>query len=394
MKRSRRKLSFWEECQAFVFGGLGKGLLRTASRQAGTITRFAEVLVEPKIEKWTRKMKPLPGTRVPRFPTAALRPFKYKDGISEEMLESDNVVIARKIRGCGVEATAKKGRFTKIVFTKGEKRDLLDSLPELRDAVLPEAIANGKFFFEIRAKGGEAFTNGLLHSTKENAAITIEKHGHPEVFVLAVHKLNGHDTSKLAFDEMRGLCDLVAKKIPHGKVPEIATTTDAKRALKEAVWKENEVEDPEPECDGIVAMSKSEPSKGMKVFRDKPLKSYDLIVMGFEDSKAEKFKGKGVASLIVGDGVKKLGKVNVAREDLRIAIKQNPDRWLNKVVRIVGERQTKTGAILKPRLKGDDSLPDLDPEKYYIRWDLDPKDVKPFDPDAAAAKKPEMATVT
>lgn len=379
MSKSKRSLTFWQECQCLA-GGIATGLFRAAGLRSGMITRFTEVLVEPHLEKAISKMKPI--GRVPSFPIAGIRPWKFKEGVSEEMLNDDAVVLVRQIKGKGVEATVKDRRFVKLVSMRGEKVDLLDGVPELRDAILPETVANGKFYFEIRSRDGEAFTEDLLHASKEAAAATVEDHGHPEVFVLAVHKLNGRDTSKLPFAEMRELTELVARAIPHGKLPEIAETTDAKHALKDAVWSENESDEVEAETDGILAMSITEPNKGMKIHQDKPPRTYNLVVMGFEEPES----GKGVTSLVLGDGTDRLGKVTVAREDLRIAIQQNPDRWLNKVVTLVGEQKSNLKA-------GNGSLPDLGPKKYWVRWDLDPSDVFPkksVDPEEA--REPALAT--
>lgn len=390
------KLTFWETVGAVVVG-ITKGVVRATGKKAGFICRITEAAIEPHLHKINLK-KPI--GRVPKLGVSRLRPWSFKDGVTEEMMDDPKVVLVRKIRGIGCELDVDKdGRVKKLVSMRGQKVDLRNGVPELRDKTFPQSVRNARIYVEIRANGGEAFTNGLLHSSKENADITVAKEGHPEVFVLAVHKLDGHDTSQLPFDEMRGLCELVAKEVPHGKVPEIAVTPETKRSMKDAVWTENEA-DTEAECDGVVAMSKDVPNKGAKLHRDKPTKSWDLVIMGFEDSEADdpKFgKGKGVASLLVGDGLKVIGKVAVASPDLKVAIKQNESRWLNKVVTVVGERMTKAGSIAKPRLQPQtEEVPDLNPDNYYVRWDKDPKDVKPIDVNAefrkmVAGMEPEPA---
>jgi hypothetical protein len=376
------KNGFWDYVGA-VFIGIPRGLYRAVGKKAGTLCRFAEVLVEPHLssKKWNLK-KPIGP-----IPVASLRPWKFADKIEPEAWTDPATVILAKKRGVGVEIHVDKdGVCKKVVSMRGEKVDLKNGLPALRDLVAHEAIRGSRIFAEVIHPKGEAWVSGLLHSTKENAAITIGKHGHPQVFVLAVHKLGGHDTSKLAFDEMRGLCELVAKKLPYGNVPEMAADEPSKKALKDKIWKATEGVE-EPLDDGVVSVKKDVPNRELRMGREKPTKEWDLVVMGFEESDSDKFKDKGVASLIVGDGKRVVGKVNVASEDLRVAIHQNPQRYMNKVITVVGERMSRAGAILKPRIKAEgEKPPNLDPEKYYFRWDKSPGDVKPIDPEASLKK--------
>jgi hypothetical protein len=299
----------------------------------------------------------------------AARPWKFKDKVKPEDLLDPGKVLVEKANGVGTEAEVdKEGRFTSIVSMRGAKVNMLSNLPALAKATLPESVRDAKLYMEITHPKGNEFVSGLLHSKPEKAAAVIQEHGHPTVNVLAVHKLGGHDTSHLKYDEMRGLVELVAQKIPHGRVPEHCEgNVQEKTEFKERIRKECQGKDP-MRCDGVLYVPKDAPNKGMTIQREKWPMAGRFVVMGFKDS--DKIKD-GVASLEIGDGARKLGKVNVADPRMRSTIKLNPNRYMGKVVQIVFTRQTKTGSLIDPRLTqflfadNPDEVPKWDPEKKF-----------------------------
>ena len=397
----KRELTFLELAGG-ALRALGLGLWDFLEYKGDFIAGVLEESLAPKVMSWKLKnpILPLPAARrakekskepepdkpapeekpedpvmrgaekaaLKAFITAA-RPWKFKDKTKPEDLLDPGKVLVEKTNGVGTEGEVdKEGHFTSIVSMRGAKVNMLPNLPDLAKVTLPESVRDAKLYFEITHPKGNEFVSGLLHSKPEKAAEVIQEHGHPVVNVLAVHKLGGHDTSQMKYDEMRGLVELVAQKIPHGRVPQHCEGgVQEKTEFKEQLRKENQGKDPMT-CDGVLYVPKDAPNKGMTILREKWPMAGRFVVMGFKDS--DKIKD-GVASLEIGDGVRKLGKVNVADPRMRSTIKFNPNRYLGKVVQIVFTRQTKSGSLIDPRLTqflfadNPDTVPKFDPEKKF-----------------------------
>lgn len=307
---------------------------------------------------------------------AALRPWKFKDKeLDDKILHDPNIVLEEKDNGVLIKVvTGADSMIKEAVSARGEKVDLLKSLPELKDKVLPEQIKDSTFYVEVTHPKGHEFVSGRLHSKPEKAAEVIKQHGPLTFNVIAVHKLAGHDTSKLAYDEMRALRENVAKKLPHGAVPRMAAGSAIEKAkFRDEVFEKNRDVRNQTQ-DGVVAYDKTAPNKGSVILRDKPLEKFTYQIMGWEPS--EKVKN-AAASLIYGDGQRKLGKVNLADGGLKAAVPQNWTRYNGKAVLIEGRSQTKSGAIREPVLK-------------QILWDAEAREVvKPFDPDESIKRTVE-----
>ena len=306
-------------------------------------------------------------------PVAAIRPVKFKDRpLTAKDLEAAEVVLQKKKDGVGCEIwIGKDGKLVKAVSARGGEVDLRNGIPELRDHVFHESVRDSKLWVEIRHPLGIHATTGLLHAGKDNAEAFVKKNGHPEVNVLGVLRNGGQDTSKLKYAEMRSLCELVSKKIPHGTVPEQCIGTVAeKQGFRDRVFKENTAAD-RPECDGVVAYRLDIPLKEQVLLRDKPGRSWDVVLMGFEPSK--KISG-AAGAFTYGDGKQVLGEVNIADPQMRVAVFQNPNRYAGKVARVSGLRRSSNGKIFQPVLK-------------EISWEKNPASVAPWDAEADLRKQ-------
>ena len=328
-------------CYAFL-GGL-KGVWRGLEKSDNLCAGLIESGMTPQIPKWKLKSSGIaPGA-------AALRPWKFQNNVKATDLADPKKVLQEKINGVLAEVYVDKdGRVEKVVSARGEKTNFLPCLPELQGKVLDASVRDSKIYVEVFHPKGNSFCNGLVHSAPEKAAEAIRVDGHPKLFVLAVHKLGGFDTSNKKYEDMRSLNTLVAQKLPHGMVPDQSDGTVFERGgFVDRIRKENEGL-PIQKADGVIVYPKEAPNKGAVLLRQKFPVSGKFVVMGMTDSTK---MADSVASLSIGDGKKVLGKVNVADPGMRTTIKLNPDRYLNKVALVEFKRRTATGNLIEPVLK-------------------------------------------
>lgn len=318
--------------------GLGRGIAKCDTLLAASLEAWAV----PQLPKWKLKTPILP------LPVMGIRPWKFKNNVKDEDFRDPSKVFQAKIQGVLIEVSVdKEGNVTKALLARGGKTDVLPCLPELKTRLDPH-VRDAKMFIEVFHPKGEEFTSSILHSKPENAVDTIKAYGHPKLYVLSVARLGGMDTSKYHYQQMRPLTELVARKIPHGMVPEESEGTEQeKKQFVERIRKEND-QLPAPKCDGVVLYPKEAETKGAVLQRQKFPLTGKFVVMGLNDSDKTK---DAVASLVIGDGQKKLGKVNVSDAGMRTTIKLNPDRYVGKVVQVEYGRQTKAGALVNPILK-------------------------------------------
>lgn len=330
--------------------GALRGLWEGIGKSSHLIAAGMEAGIKPHLHKLKlpEKTPKIPGW-LAAIATPGGRPFRYSTVKKVEDIVAPGKVLQEKKAGVLVEiVVGKDGKAVKAFHPRGEKVDFLPALPDLKDKVLDKSVWNSKLFVEVCHPNGENWVNGVLHSKPDVAAASIKEHGHPQFFVLKVDKLGGFDVSTHKYPEARPLAELVAGKLPHGAVPEQCDGTDVeKRAFIEKVRKDNEGK-PVQACDGVVAYPKDTNLKNAKLERLKNPVTGKFVIMGFKDS--DKMKD-AVASLEIGDGQKKLGKVNVADPGMRTTIRLNPDRYLNKSVVIEYTRQTKKGALVNPVLR-------------------------------------------
>lgn len=356
-----------------VSGALWDTAVSTVKKRGQVLSQFGTVAIKPHLSKMKLKRPITMG-----LPIAKLRPWKFTDRFSEADIENDKNVLEEKIDGVLVEMViGKDGKVKKMMSARGQKVDFRPILKDLSQKEYPESVRDSKIYFECRHPRGLHFMTGLLHSDPDRAAQTIKEDGHPEAYVLAVHKLGGHDTSDLKYEEMRGLREAVAHKLPHGKVPANANSSSVNRkAFRKKIFDEIKKSD-NPRCDGIVAYDKTVPNKGMRIPRPKPPRSWKFVIMGYNKSS----KVPGVKSLEIGDGVTKLGNVNVANPDLRTTIEQNWDRYNRTVVRISGQRRTRSGNVFQPKI-----------DQFCFKESAD--DVPKWNPHAASRGEEDKAVST
>lgn len=278
-----------------------------------------------------------------------VRPLKYKNAAKPELLISSQKPLQEKIGGILVQVVVdKNGNVTRAFAPSGEKADFLHALPDLKAAKLDPAVRDSKIFVEVFHPKGREWLMGVFNSKPENAQKAIAESGHPTLYTLFVGKLGGFDTSTHKYPEMRSLTELVARKLPHGAVPAECRGPEVDRkAFIDKVRKENEGQ-PVQKCDGVVAYPVDQPLKGAVIERFKFPMTERFVVLGFQDSTKMK---DAVASLIVGDGTKRVGKVHVADPGMRTTIRLNPDRYLNKSVLVEYSRKTAKGALVNPILR-------------------------------------------
>lgn len=337
------KFTAFMTCFALGTWGSLKGFLKGLGRQSSFGAALLEAWAVPQLPRWKLKSPILP------IPVMGIRPWKFKNNVKDDDFRDPEKAVQAKIKGVLLEVSIdKEGNVTKAVLARGGKTDVLACLPELKSAKLDSHIRDAKIFIEAFHPKGEEFTASILHSKPENAEDTIKAYGHPKLYVLSVAKLGGMDTSRYHYSQMRALTELVARKLPQGMVPEQSEGTELeKKQFVERVRKENEVL-PAPKCDGVVIYPKEAETKGAVLQRQKFPMTGKFVVMGLTDSEKAK---DAVSSLVVGDGEKRLGKVNIGDAGMRTTIKLNPDRYVGKVVQVEYARQTKNGGLINPVLK-------------------------------------------
>lgn len=297
--------------------------------------------------------------------TALLRPLKFKDRpLIDEDMGSDGTVLEEKIDGVSIEMDIpKNGIVTDVRAARAGKVNMIHGLPKIRDHVFDESVRDSKVWMEAKHPKGLHSTAGLLQTTRENAAIFTAKNGHPDVYVLGVLRNGGRDTSALQYNEQRALRELVATKIPNGKVPAKCDGAAAEKvAFRDKLFKA--AKEPNPKVDGVVMLRKGDSFKGSQVIRSKPARDWDVVLRGFEPSK--KISG-AAGAFVYGDNRKDLGKVNIADPQMRVAVYQNSRRYDRKVANIGGLRRSSNGAVFQPRLK-------------EIYWERNPASVPDWDP--------------
>lgn len=292
------------------------------------------------------KNKDIPDNKL-KFENIDWKDFDYKnnDQLLQTKIDGASALIILK-ENQPIQITSWKPVKTKSGFMAYHSK-FKNFFPIKTPAKLKNTILRGEVAFKDKDNRiiPVEQTAGILNSSILKARDTIEKKNlTPSIYLWDIEQHTGKDMAETPYKIKFDLIKEIAKEIPQFSIPDTAETADEKlRLVKDIEGGTNKLT-----REGAVIRELNQPEK--KIKRSKIKATEDRLIVDIEESKINPASA-GAFWYANSKDAKPLGKVTIAKPEIKKDAIKNPEKYINKWVMIEHMGVFPSGALRNPVFK-------------------------------------------